>query len=80
MGIVYCACADCLEQITDPNRAMFMDRDALVCEGCLRESIGLRDASNPGSNYTFGEIVDALGIEHHTAKYWHDYFKCGLGV
>ena len=66
--MIYYICL-CGAEIEDPEEELYMDNGVLVCESCLRESIGLKPV--PGPNYTLDEIVDGLTIEHHPAAYWY---------
>lgn len=66
--MTYYICHDCGAEIEDPAEELYLDDNVLVCEACLRESIGLKQT--PGNNYTLHEIVDGLTIEHHPAAIW----------
>lgn len=66
--MLYCICHDCGAEIEDAGEELYLDDGALVCENCIRVSIGLKPT--PGPNYTLAEIVDALTIEHHPAAVW----------
>lgn len=66
--MIYHLCV-CGAEIEDGAEELYLDDGLLVCEYCLRDSIGLK--TTPGANYTLEEIVDALTIEHHPAAEWY---------